>query len=111
MDTLGSRLKHLREKNGFTLEYVATCLNTTKTSIARYEKNDREPKSEMISSLADLYNVSTDYLLGRDSDLDIKNEVEYSEDVLEAAELFGELNEKQKEVILKIIEEFLETKK
>lgn len=111
MDTLGSRLKHLREENGFTLEYVATSLNTTKTSIARYEKNDREPKSEMISALADFYNVSTDYLLGRQSDLDIESEDTYSEDVLEAAELFGELSETQKEVILKLIEEFLENKK
>jgi transcriptional regulator with XRE-family HTH domain len=65
MDTLGSKLKNLREENGFTLEYVANKLKTTKTSIGRYEKNDREPKSEMITSLADFYNVSTDYLLGR----------------------------------------------
>lgn len=74
MDTLGSRLKHLREENGFTLEYVATHLNTTKTSIARYEKNDREPKSEMISSLADFYNVSTDYLLGRTDERNVNKE-------------------------------------
>lgn len=65
MDTLGSKLKKLREENGFTLEYVAKHLKTTKTSIGRYEKNDREPKSEMITALADFYNVSTDYLLGR----------------------------------------------
>ena len=74
MDTLGRRLKQLREENGFTLEYVATRLNTTKTSIARYEKNDREPKSEMISALADFYNVSTDYLLGRTNERNLNKE-------------------------------------
>lgn len=78
MDTLevklGERLKKLREENGFTLEYVAGHLNTTKTSIARYEKNDREPKSEMISALADFYNVSTDYLLGRTDERNLNKE-------------------------------------
>lgn len=72
MDTLGSKLKKLREESGFTLEYVAKHLKTTKTSIGRYEKNDREPKSEMITSLADFYNVSTDYLLGRTDYRNIK---------------------------------------
>ena len=65
MDTLGKRLKKLRDENGFTLEYVATRLDTTKTSIARYEKDEREPKSEMLTALADFYNVSTDFLLVR----------------------------------------------
>lgn len=78
MDTLevklGERLKKLREEKGFTLEYVAGHLNTTKTSIARYEKNDREPKSEIISALADFYNVSTDYLLGRTDERNLLTE-------------------------------------
>lgn len=65
MVTLGERLRMLREEKGFTLEYVATQLNTTKTTISRYENNDREPKSETLSSLADFYNVSTDFLLCR----------------------------------------------
>lgn len=74
MDTLGKRLKELREENSFTLEYVATKLNTTKTSIARYEKNDREPKSEMLTALANFYNVSVDYLLGRTDERNIHKE-------------------------------------
>lgn len=75
MDTLGERLKKLRDENNYTLEYVADNLDTTKTSIARYEKNDREPKSEMLSALADFYKVSTDYLLGRTEERNIhKNE-------------------------------------
>lgn len=74
MDTLGKRLKELREENSFTLEYVATKLNTTKTSIARYEKNDREPKSEMLTALANFYNVSVDYLLGRTDERNVHKE-------------------------------------
>lgn len=65
MDTLGARLKKLREQNGFTLEYVASKVGTTKVSISRYEKNEREPKGEMLNLLANFFNVTVDYLLGR----------------------------------------------
>lgn len=68
MDTLGSRLKQLREETGFTLEYVANKLGTTKVSIGRYERDEREPKSDMLNLLASFYNVSVDYLLGRTDD-------------------------------------------
>ena len=65
MDTLGSRLKSLREEKNLTLEQVANCVGTTKVSIGRYEKDEREPKSEMLNLLADFFHVSVDYLLGR----------------------------------------------
>lgn len=64
MDTLGSRLRQLREEKELTLEYVAQKVGTTKVSIGRYEKDEREPKGEMLTLLANFYNVSTDYLLG-----------------------------------------------
>ena len=65
MKTLGERLKDLRKEKGYTLEQVAEKLNTTKVTISRYENNLREPKRETISQLAKLFNVSTDYILGR----------------------------------------------
>lgn len=64
MDTLGYRLKVLREKRDLTLEQVATAVGTTKVSIGRYEKDEREPKGEMLTLLANFYNVTSDYLLG-----------------------------------------------
>ena len=68
MNTLGSRLKSLRVENDFTLDYVAKELGTTKVSIGRYEKDEREPRAEMLIMLAKLYDVSTDYLLGISKD-------------------------------------------
>lgn len=65
MDTLGSRLKKLRDDKELTLEYVANKIGTTKVSIGRYEKDLREPKGEMLNLLANFYDVSVDYLLGR----------------------------------------------
>ena len=60
MVTLGTRLRALREEKGLTLEQVANFVGTTKVSIGRYEKDEREPKSEMLNLLADFFNVSVD---------------------------------------------------
>ena len=67
MVTLGTRLRALREEKGLTLEQVANSVGTTKVSIGRYEKDEREPKSEMLNLLADFFDVSVDYLLGRET--------------------------------------------
>ena len=67
MVTLGTRLRALREERGLTLEQVANSVGTTKVSIGRYEKSEREPKSEMLNLLADFFKVSVDYLLGRET--------------------------------------------
>lgn len=73
MVTLGTRLRALREEKGLTLEQVANVVGTTKVSIGRYEKDEREPKSEMLNLLADFFNVSVDYLLGRDASKHLRN--------------------------------------
>jgi len=100
MDTLGQRLKQLREENGFTLEYVATRLNTTKTSIARYEKGDREPKSDMLLDLAEFYNVSTDYLLGK---CELRNG-QVDSDIRKIQRARDNMSTKDKEKMMKVLE-------
>lgn len=105
MDTLGERLKELREMKGFTLEYVATRIGTTKTSIARYEKNDREPKSEMLTTLADFYNVSTDYLLGRTN---VRRFEDFPPEVKSIVELFASVGPSKAKKIEELLREVLE---
>lgn len=59
----GDRLKILREEKKLTQQEFALIINTTSTSINRYEKNKREPDIETINKFANFFNVSTDYLL------------------------------------------------
>lgn len=62
---LGNRLKDLRIENRKTQEQVAKDLGSTKATIGRYEIGSREPKTDMLNALADYFDVTTDYLLGR----------------------------------------------
>ena len=62
------RLKELREERNLTQNDVATAINTTRTNIGRWEKGINEPSANFIMQLADFFEVSVDYLIGRVDD-------------------------------------------
>lgn len=63
------RLKELRRNRGITQEELAKILNIPESSIRRYESSDSGyPSPKRVSSMADYFGVSTDYLYERDSD-------------------------------------------
>lgn len=66
--TLGKRLKSEREKRHWSQKFVAEKIGITNTVLSNYERNYRDPDTETLKKLADLYEVTTDYLLGRSSD-------------------------------------------
>ena len=59
------RLKELRKKKGMSQLRLATDLNTTQNTISRYETGEREPGIDELIKIADYFNVSVDYLVGR----------------------------------------------
>ena len=59
------RLKKLRKKKGISQLRLATDLNTTQNTISRYETGEREPGIDELIKIADYFNVSVDYLIGR----------------------------------------------
>lgn len=62
------RLKQLREEKEWTQEYLGKLLGFSDATINRYEKGLRSPEPETLSKLADIFNTTTDYLLGRTDD-------------------------------------------
>lgn len=59
------RIRDLREDRDLTQQQVADCLNMHRSVYRRYENGQREIPVWAVIKLADLYNTSTDYLLGR----------------------------------------------
>ena len=59
------RMRDLREDHDKTQEEIAQILGTSQTMYARYERGANELPIRHLITLADYYNVSTDYLLGR----------------------------------------------
>lgn len=62
---IGSRLAFLRDQRGLTQEELATSLGISRAALSHYEKNRREPDTETLGKVADLFQVSIDYLVGR----------------------------------------------
>ena len=62
---LGIRLKELRNQKKLTQKQLAEKINVTHVSISGYESGNRSPDTETLQRLADFFEVSTDYLLGR----------------------------------------------
>lgn len=60
------RLKELRTQRGLTQTQVGDLIGVSCVTIARYEAGDREPSNAKISTLADYFGVTVDYLMGRD---------------------------------------------
>ena len=58
-------LKELREASKESMSKTADALGIPKGTYASYEYGKREPNIEMISKIAEHFNVSTDYILGR----------------------------------------------
>ena len=59
------RIRDLREDHDLTQQQVAEILGTSQTMYARYERGANELPIRHLIRLADLYKVSTDYILGR----------------------------------------------
>ena len=64
IETLGSRLRQLREEKRLQQDQVAALIGVKKSTISLYENDMRQPPYGTLVRLATLYRVSTDYLLG-----------------------------------------------
>ena len=66
MDQL--RIAECRKLLGLSQEELAAKLNISQKSISKYERGDRRPTYETLVAMANLFDVSVDYLLGRTDD-------------------------------------------
>ena len=62
---IGKKIVSLREKRGWTQRELAARINLNASVMNRIESNDRPVKDSELLSLANIFEVSTDYLLGR----------------------------------------------
>jgi transcriptional regulator with XRE-family HTH domain len=82
MATVGERIRELREERNWSQEYVGSQIGVKGPSVGRYESMERDPDTETLIKLSDLFEVSLDYLTGRsDERITVKVEEEKREDL------------------------------
>lgn len=67
MVDFGNILKELRLQAGMTQKDLAAKIGVTKSVISYYELSERSPSPEVLIKLANIFHVTTDYLLGIDT--------------------------------------------
>ncbi len=58
-------LRALREEKGLSQKELADVLGVSRPAITKYERIERQPDFKTVEQIADFFNVSVDYLLGR----------------------------------------------
>lgn len=65
MANFGAILKNLRVSRDITQEQLASMLGVSRSAVGMYETGGRQPDFEMMETIADIFNVDMDYLMGR----------------------------------------------
>lgn len=65
MAIFGQRLRKLREQKGITQAEISKALKMNRATYAHYETGRREPDIATLRLLAEYFNVSVDYLIGK----------------------------------------------
>ena len=68
-----NRIRELRKAKGITQEELGKVLNVQKAAISKYEIGRVQPGADTLSKIAQYFGVSTDYVLGLDSDRGLLN--------------------------------------
>ncbi|GFN36982.1 helix-turn-helix domain-containing protein [Tepidimicrobium xylanilyticum] len=65
MSILGKRIKKLREEAGLSQIELSKVLNISNTTLSQYETGQRIPSDDIKIKIAEFFNTTVDYLLGR----------------------------------------------
>ena len=115
MATFSDRLKELRKENGLTQKDLAKILYVNQSAVSKYELGTNLPENRFLVQLADYFNVSTDYLLGKSDNRNesINNSI-YEKKLKEILECFVENgydpNEVTKEDIKAVVDAYIALK-
>lgn len=101
---IGKKLKKLREEKGLKQADIAEMLGVSRTTYTQYETEKSEPDLKTVAKLADFFEVSVDFLLGKTS---IRTPIEtiaahhdgdeFTEEELEDIEAFKEFVRSRRE--------------
>ena len=107
---LGENIKLIRQKRGLQQKQVALAVGVDQSNYNKIENGKREPSVTILKKLADLFEVTTDYLINPDTDLPKEVTIE-DKTANEQLKLITELDQEDKEVIFKMIDTMLTKKK
>lgn len=113
---IAKTLINLREVNFLTQTYIAHHLHLSSSTISHYEKGITVPPTEIIFRLAEFYDVTTDYILGRCASKTNLNDtyalkLTNKMTICDAVEIMTKMNDAEREHLAYFIEVIGKSKK
>lgn len=103
-----SRIKELRENRRLIQAILASELNITQQSLSKYERDITTIKIDILKSIAEYFNITTDYLLGvSDVKRDLQGQMKMNKDIDEyydLIEVYKGLDKYDKEMVWSILQ-------
>ncbi len=96
---IGKRLREARKAHNMSAEQLGNMIGVTKAAISLYENEKRNPKIETLIEIMYALGVSSDYLLGADTFVEIADEENIHYEILTNEEM-AFINELRKDKIL-----------
>ena len=109
--SIGNRIADLRTNNHMSQFQLAKVLGIGTSTLGMYETNKRKPSPKVLNKIADYFDVSTDYLLGRKSKADKVHNMTVDEALGTIMSFEGQpVTEHDKKVMKNLLESYLRNK-
>lgn len=101
---IGQRIRDLKKQKRMSQTELAKSAGVSQTTVTAWETGKAEPSSSAVARLADIFNVTTDYLLGRPNKQETKkDDVELSDDDVIMTWRGKPLSDEDRELIRRIM--------
>lgn len=109
------RIKELRKNRGLTAKQFAEEIKVAESTVSLYENGKREPDYETLKRIADFFNVSVDYILGRTDESEqtkkpaIGELLELSKNKQEIISLLDQVSEDNREMVDRAVKALIQS--
>lgn len=109
---IGDNLKKLRESKGLTQQDMADLMHTHRTGYSKMENNQQDIPVDKLVFVAKNFGIAVDDIIFFNEKNNVPNEVSVQDTaVLEQLKLINELDNEEKNILLKLIETFVSKKR
>lgn len=99
---IGERIRNFRQKKKFTLRELSQATGLSISFLSDIENGRRLPSLENLSKIAKALDVSISYLIEKDKDSNISQEISNDNEIRAIARAFKELTPDKRELLLKL---------
>lgn len=99
-------LKELRREKGISQHELASMIGTSQQSVNKYENHNIEPDIATLILLADYFETSVDYLIGRTSHSHMQETDNMSFEEAELIEKYRSLDKREKQCVIMVLDAF-----